>query len=333
MTATYHESDHPRDNTGKYTDKNKTAKPGELPLNATDRMLATTYATADDALNAAMENQEFYDTYMLTHDIDGYHVKNDDNFYSEDKDATIRFNEPGIIVDEYFDGDTPQAYCREHAEAGGWQDDMRQLDPVRDFLDGDAERVRIYNVEAHVERENGDGEWEESDEPFFYLCADNPDEEARRTFEQQINDKLTATYTDPHEALDTAIDIGDYTDGGGCGIHRNPDGTYTLSDDVEGHAAECSIEYDADYNMVEEPDFGSSVVQPDEYRLMDDYQQQRWEDMGPVKDFLDGKSNGVNIYTVSPSVYVEPADARDADDGPWLDTDATVYLMCADRVD
>lgn len=343
MRKSYDESKHVRNQLGQYADKTKESKPGEIPMTDRERVFATTYATADDAFNAAVETQEAQDTFILSHDADGYHMADDTTFFSEDKDATLRFNEQGIIADEYFEGDAPQAYERECEWAGGWQDDMRQLDPVRDFLDGDASRVRLYTVIPHIERENGDGEWEECDDPYFYVCADNPDtdrhhsedEAARRRsqFERQIAATLEREYSDPNEALQAAVSVQDYTDGGGVGLHRTKDGTYTLSDDVEGHAAECSLEYDADYNMVEEPEFGSSVVQPDEYRLMDDYQQQRWEDMGPVKDFLNGKSNGVNIYTVAPSVYVEPADARDADDGPWLDTDATVYLMCADRLD
>lgn len=154
-----------------------------------------------------------------------------------------------------------------------------------------------------------------------------PVESPRTVFEREIADKLNRVYDDPREALAAAVDIEAYTDGGGVGLHRNADGTVSLADDVDAHNVMCTVGFDKDGNIAFDPDFGWDS--PDDYQICYDGQPQRWEELQPVKDFLNGATDSVNVYTNLPSVMRETADMRE-DDEPYYDTDTTLYLMCAE---
>lgn len=173
--STYNEADHPRGEGGRYTDKIKTGKPDELPTDSGD-IFTTTYDTAEDALAAALREQEFYDTYILTHKTDGYHVAQDDNFYSEGMTAIANMEPDTNVIDPdsilFIDGHEPDEYSLEHGQADGWQYRLSRLEPVEQWMNGDADSIRIYNVQPLIP--DDDDEYS-TDHDYFLVCAEYVD--------------------------------------------------------------------------------------------------------------------------------------------------------------
>lgn len=203
MSNGFDESKVNRDrDTGQFDFKDKIGTTA-APMSSRQRLFATTYATADNALDAAMETQEFADTYVLSHDADGYHVADDEGFYSEDMDAFVALDHDGTVESAEFDGNQPQDSRLLEGQAPGWQATVKELGPVQDFRNGTADRVRIYNVMPFTERRNEDREFETDDEAnLFYVCADNPDRpdkpEPKEYSDKEVDRALDAINYGPH---------------------------------------------------------------------------------------------------------------------------------------
>lgn len=144
-------------------------------------------------------------------------------------------------------------------------------------------------------------------------------------FESELAEKLNQTYPDRTSVLDAAKDLETYE--GGINISRKGEGWGIGAADVSGFTS-CDLPYDSDGNPdYKEVDFGQD--EPDDYRICNTMNCDRWTELQPVKDFMDGKTDTLQMYSVMPAGYLQ--DAGD-DEDDYVDS-SYLTCLCANKGD
>lgn len=140
-------------------------------------------------------------------------------------------------------------------------------------------------------------------------------------FHSTIEDELEKTYYSRQKAVDAATYLESYYEGG-ISIEPSEDSGWKLSQYGAGTVA--TLPYDADGNEVTEwleldPD-------PDGYVLCNVMDCDHWDDLEPVRDFLKGRIDELNVFSVM------PVGLMDTDDGDTTTADASEWvILCADK--
>lgn len=140
--------------------------------------------------------------------------------------------------------------------------------------------------------------------------------------EDPMRNELDAVYPDRQQALQAAVSLEQYEQG--VSISRKADG-WGLTADGRSDFVTCDVNYDANEGyLTDNADFLGD--DPDDHRFHDvmddtDYYSQ----LQPVKDFLNGKSDGVTVYSVPCTGWVGGGD--------YVETmeDCSLVADCASR--
>ncbi|WP_158276289.1 hypothetical protein [Bifidobacterium callitrichidarum] len=142
-------------------------------------------------------------------------------------------------------------------------------------------------------------------------------------FEDELREKMDKVYDNRSDALEAADYLETYE--GGIGISRKGDGWGLTSLDESGYRS-CDLPYDNDGNAnYADIDFGMDT--PDDYRIIDNMNSHQWENLQPVQDFLNGKTDTVNMYSIMPAGYLQDAE-EDEDD--YVDA-SYLTVLCANK--
>lgn len=155
-------------------------------------------------------------------------------------------------------------------------------------------------------------------------------QERSTVFEQELQDELDAVYHSRQSALDAAFEVESYCEGSVRVFRFFETDIYLLSAAEFVSKPEPSIDFDANGRYDEESlDFHGD--DPDAYRFVPSMNAVGWERLQPVKDFLDGKAETVDIA----SAYVEGwvADDDDEDAEAIEDTGLWALMAWKDRDD
>ena len=143
-------------------------------------------------------------------------------------------------------------------------------------------------------------------------------------FQTYLDEKLGGVYETAAEALDAAEEIESYYSG--VTITRGGNGYELEEADMGGIFAEAPV-------TEEGCDFDGLCFydgeQPDAYLVRDAMNVNRWEDLTPVEDLLEGKADAVTIR----SMPVTGVWSNPDPDGDDLYDDTGWWLVCAWRED
>lgn len=142
-------------------------------------------------------------------------------------------------------------------------------------------------------------------------------------FEIELQERLNRVYDSREEALTAADDLETYE--GGIGISRKGEGWGLRSLDESGFRS-CDLPYDNDGNAnYQDIDFAMDA--PDDYRICDNMNSNQWRELQPVKDYLNGKTDSVELYSLMPAGYLQDAGE---DEDSYVDA-SYLTVLCANK--
>lgn len=143
-----------------------------------------------------------------------------------------------------------------------------------------------------------------------------------KVFQRGLEATLTAVYPTRSTALDVAIDNTDYV--GGITVFRKADG-WGLQPDHAHDTDVCDLTYTPDGTaLLDEIDFG--MDEPDDWTAVNVMNANQWDELTPVKDFLNGRTDTVSVYTLSPAGFMDVDDDTD----PYVDA-SNWTVLCANH--
>ena len=142
-------------------------------------------------------------------------------------------------------------------------------------------------------------------------------------FESELQERLDRVYESREDALTAADDLETYE--GGIGISRKGEGWGLRSLDESGFRS-CDLPYDNDGNAnYQDIDFAMDA--PDDYRICDNMNSNQWRELQPVKDYLNGKTDSVELYSLMPAGYLQDAGE---DEDSYVDA-SYLTVLCANK--